>query len=97
MPPKKFSDDEDAVQTQRAFFSRELADIPTDELYEQLENLRAMRVSKIQKAKVRAKKEKLATDLHNIEKKIPEKYRDVYRKLSSEQKRQFLLELSKRG
>ena len=90
----KFTPDEDAIETSRAFFSRELSDIPTDELYNELQKLREERVPKIQKTKRRTKAEKKATELHALEQHIPPAYREKYRQMSTEEKKMFLQKLA---
>jgi len=95
-PPskEKFQADEDAIDTTRAFFSKEVSKMSDEELYQQLEQLREARVQKVQKTKRRTKKEKKATQLHALEQHIPAQFKEAYRNMNTDQKKAFLQKLN---
>lgn len=91
MTNETFDPGEDLVDTERAFLPLPVDQMTTGDLLTKLEDLRARRGAAPKSTKKAAKQEKEAKLLVELEKLVPDEYKEMMRGLSPKEKKEVLL------
>lgn len=91
MTDETFDPGEEQVDTERAFLPQPVDEMTTEDLLAKLEDLRARRGAQPKSTRKAAKQEKAARELAELEKLVPDEYKEMMRGLSPKEKKEVLL------